>query len=120
MPALGTNILERWLTGDDSKQSAIVANLLEPAPNKNEQMLVISRDIKDRQWSHALIALRLPLPINAAVSVAKKSRLLTFVWPQVFAKDGLNNSKPSYLLDIVQIRPPLSIRAFQGYFQGGV
>ena len=40
MAALDTNVLVRWLTDDDAKQSAVVASLLE-ATAKNEQRLFV-------------------------------------------------------------------------------
>lgn len=53
MQALGTRVQARWLTRDDAKRSAIAGELLESTTNKEEPLLVISRDIKDRQCGRA-------------------------------------------------------------------
>jgi predicted nucleic-acid-binding protein len=50
MAALDTNILVRWLTDDDAKQSAIVASLLEAAAKKEERFFVPVTVILETEW----------------------------------------------------------------------
>jgi predicted nucleic-acid-binding protein len=50
MAALDTNVLVRWLTADDAKQSAVVASLLELAGKKEERFFVPVTVILETEW----------------------------------------------------------------------
>lgn len=50
MAALDTNVLVRWLTDDDAKQSAIVASLLERAATKEARLFVPVTVILETEW----------------------------------------------------------------------
>ena len=50
MAALDTNILVRWLTDDDKKQSAIVARLLESTANNSERLFVTVTVVLETEW----------------------------------------------------------------------
>ena len=50
MAALDTNVLVRWLTDDDAKQSAIVASLLESMAAKEERLFVPVTVILETEW----------------------------------------------------------------------
>lgn len=50
MAALDTNVLVRWLTDDDAKQSAIVAKLFELAVEKEERLFVPATVILETEW----------------------------------------------------------------------
>lgn len=50
MAALDTNVLVRWLTDDDSKQSVIVARLFELAIEKDERLFVPATVILETEW----------------------------------------------------------------------
>jgi predicted nucleic-acid-binding protein len=50
MAALDTNILVRWLTNDDAKQSAIVAQLFNEAMGKDERLFVTVTVMLELEW----------------------------------------------------------------------
>ena len=50
MAALDTNVLVRWLTDDDAKQSVIVARLFELAIEKEERLFVPATVILETEW----------------------------------------------------------------------
>ena len=50
MAALDTNVLVRWLTDDDAKQSVIVARLFELAIEKDERLFVPATVILETEW----------------------------------------------------------------------
>ena len=50
MAALDTNVLVRWLTDDDEKQSGIVARLFELAIEKDERLFVPATVILETEW----------------------------------------------------------------------
>ena len=50
MAALDTNVLVRWLTDDDEKQSVIVARLFELAIEKDERLFVPATVILETEW----------------------------------------------------------------------
>lgn len=50
MAALDTNVLVRWLTADDVKQCAVVANLLEIAAKKEERFFVPVTVMLETEW----------------------------------------------------------------------
>ena len=50
MAALDTNVLVRWLTADDVKQCAVVANLLEIASIKEERFFIPVTVILETEW----------------------------------------------------------------------
>ena len=50
MAALDTNVLVRWLTDDDTQQSAIVARLLESSARKNERLFVTVTVMLETEW----------------------------------------------------------------------
>ena len=50
MAALDTNVLVRWLTNDDSKQSAVVASLLEATAKNDERLFVPVTVMLETEW----------------------------------------------------------------------
>ena len=50
MATLDTNVLVRWLTDDDAKQSVIVARLFELAIEKDERLFVPATVILETEW----------------------------------------------------------------------
>lgn len=50
MAALDTNVLVRWLTDDDAKQSVIVASLFESSAKKDERLFVTVTVILETEW----------------------------------------------------------------------
>ena len=50
MAAMDTNVLVRWLTDDDEKQSVIVARLFELAIEKDERLFVPATVILETEW----------------------------------------------------------------------
>lgn len=50
MAALDTNILVRWLTNDDAKQSALVAKLFDEAINKDTRLYVTVTVMLELEW----------------------------------------------------------------------
>lgn len=50
MAALDTNVLVRWLTDDDAKQSAIVARLFELVVKNEERLFVSDTVILGTEW----------------------------------------------------------------------
>jgi hypothetical protein len=53
MYTLGVRVLVRRLPDDEAKKSANFEKLLEAVVYKVKRLMVISKDIRDRQWSHA-------------------------------------------------------------------
>lgn len=50
MAALDTNVVVRWLTDDDAKQSAIVARLFESAAKAGERLFVPVTVMLETEW----------------------------------------------------------------------
>ena len=50
MAALDTNVLVRWLTDDDAKQSAVVASLLEATAKNDERLFVPVTVMLETEW----------------------------------------------------------------------
>ena len=50
MAALDTNVLVRWLTDDDAKQSDVVASLLESAAKNDARLFVPVTVILETEW----------------------------------------------------------------------
>jgi predicted nucleic-acid-binding protein len=50
MAALDTNVLVRWLTNDDAKQSAVVASLFETTAKNDEQLFVPVTVMLEMEW----------------------------------------------------------------------
>jgi predicted nucleic-acid-binding protein len=50
MAALDTNVLVRWLTDDDAKQSLVVANLLETTAKNDQRLFVPVTVMLETEW----------------------------------------------------------------------
>lgn len=50
MPALDTNVLIRWLTDDDARQSAAISELLASAAKKDQRLFITVTVVMEIEW----------------------------------------------------------------------